>query len=458
MRVVLPPSIACWSTSPCSAWRAGVISCASPEISRVLVCVGHLCECQETGGARALLKELGRAEIEAQETPCLGMCGMGAMGCVEYADGSETLTHGRDQMLDELGIARDEAVECAAEQGADISRILVCTGRMCNREKDGGALLYEALRQQVPEFDVMASPCLGSCGMGSRVCIEYTDGCELTVSGMQATLKKLASSGNGDVSSSGGGRDRSSGGRSGAVSMCADSCAHDEAASVRHESAQRKLEHGVQAAAPRAAHRRAPDAVIACKSDAAHAGLQRGLAAALLSLSLLLASATTATASLPPDTSGTWAIETYLRGQKCSATLMLQPTRAPQSAEETRRGAARYQGVCVEPADGSWVVREGVGGDGTAARLAWRLEYPRQEVYFAFDVEERGGGALGGTGDVYAAPRTDPKAIKRVGDFSARRVSLAWDMQNPVVARFVTEKELPEKEVPDRSTGVQYPF
>ena len=32
------------------------------------------------------------------------MCGMGAMGCVEYKDGSEKLTAGREEMLKELKI------------------------------------------------------------------------------------------------------------------------------------------------------------------------------------------------------------------------------------------------------------------------------------------------------------------------------------------------------------------
>ncbi len=56
---------------------------------------------------------------------------------------------------------------------------------------------------------------------------------------------------------------------------------------------------------------------------------------------------------------------------------------------------------------------------------------------------------------MYAAPRSEPAAIKRVGDFSAKRVSRDWDMRNPVVAKIVTDKELPER---DQSTGVKYPF
>ena len=169
-------------------------------------------------------------------------------------------------------------------------------------------------------------------------------------------------------------------------------------------------------------------------APAAHlASAARGwLGAALLAASL--ASPQLAAAALPPDASGTWAITETRGGQKCTATLMLQPTRLALSAEDLDRGAARYQGVCVDSADGSWLVQEGPD----AARLVWRLEYEKSTVFFAFDVAEAADGALGGNGDVYAAPRADPKAIKRVGNFDARRVSKAYDLRDPIVARRVS--------------------
>ena len=148
-----------------------------------------------------------------------------------------------------------------------------------------------------------------------------------------------------------------------------------------------------------------------------------------------------AAAVLPPDTSGTWAVTETRGGQKCSATLMLQPTRAPQSAAETRRGAARYQGVCVDSADGSWIVQEGV--DDGLPRLAWRLEYEKSTVYFALDLQTSAvDGALAGQGDVFAAPRAEPKALRRVGGFEARRVNREWDLRDAAVARRVTDKVL----------------
>ena len=119
---------------------------------------------------------------------------------------------------------------------------------------------------------------------------------------------------------------------------------------------------------------------------------------------------------------------------------MLQPTRAPQSAEETRRGAVRYQGVCVDSADGSWIVQEGKTLE-SAPRLAWRLEYEKSTVYFALDVEETDG-LLSGRGDVYAAPRADPKSLAKVGGFEAKRVTKDWDLRDARVARVVTDKML----------------
>ena len=138
------------------------------EISRVLVCGGHLCECQGSSGARALLKDLAKAKIDAQETSCLGMCGMGAMGCIEYDDGSEALTHSRDEMLNVLGVDTTIAECPVSPSESELSRILVCTGRMCQRQKNGGAELLNALRKEISEPERLeASPCLGSCGQGS---------------------------------------------------------------------------------------------------------------------------------------------------------------------------------------------------------------------------------------------------------------------------------------------------
>lgn len=169
----------------------GRLGAEAVPISRVLVCCGHLCECQEAGGgARALLKDLGRVGIEAEATPCLGMCGMGAMGCVEYSDGSETLTHSRDAMLETLAVTVADD-ECEAKS-RELSKLLVCTGRVCAREALGGEALLEALRQAIPDSQLAdASPCLGSCGQGARVCLEYSDGCEEVVSGKQAVLEAL---------------------------------------------------------------------------------------------------------------------------------------------------------------------------------------------------------------------------------------------------------------------------
>ena len=169
--------------------------------------------------------------------------------------------------------------------------------------------------------------------------------------------------------------------------------------------------------------------------QAAAAAAARLLGTALLASSLL-GTSPAAHAVLPPEASGTWAITETRAGQKCTATLMLAPSRLAQAAEDLNRGAARYQGVCVDSADGSWLTREGEGD--AAARLAWRLEYDKSTVFFAFDLPETG--ELAGKGDVYAAPRSDPKALRKVGVFDARRVSREWQLRDPAVARRVADK------------------
>ena len=171
---------------------------AGGEIYRVLVCVGHLCECQPDG-AQKLLKELDQNpafDSPVEETVCLGMCGMGAMGCVEYADGSEELTMGREHMLSELNLdaapAKVVPESCAVEEptGSNVQRILVCTGRVCAREKGGGTLLLEALQRDAPSLPCEAAPCMGTCGQGSLMQIEYADGCEETVSSNEQRLSQ----------------------------------------------------------------------------------------------------------------------------------------------------------------------------------------------------------------------------------------------------------------------------
>ena len=67
-------------------------------------------------------------------------------------------------------------------------------------------------------------------------------------------------------------------------------------------------------------------------------------------------------------------------------------------------------------------------------RLAWRLEYEKSTVFFAFDV----GGDMSGKGDIFAVPRAGGK-LARVGNFDAKRVSKEWSLLDPVVARRVTD-------------------
>ena len=123
------------------------------------------------------------------------------------------------------------------------------------------------------------------------------------------------------------------------------------------------------------------------------------------------------------------------------ATLMLQPTKLAQSASDLSRGAARYEGVCVDSADGSWLIQE-ARSEAEEPRLAWRLEYEKSTVFFAVNVASSSGTLQGQSGEVFAAPRNDPKSIRKVGSFDARRVSKEWDLRDPVVARRITDKAL----------------
>ena len=86
-------------------------------------------------------------------------------------------------------------------------------------------------------------------------------------------------------------------------------------------------------------------------------------------------------------------------------------------------------------------MQEGLGEG--PPRLAWRLEYEKSTVYFALDLQtSETDGALNGKGDVFAAPRAEPKAIKRVGGFEAKRVNRDWDLRDAAVAKRVTDKML----------------
>ena len=95
---------------------------------------------------------------------------------------------------------------------------------------------------------------------------------------------------------------------------------------------------------------------------------------------------------------------------KCAGTLTL-------IAEEDRtdRGRASYNGLCVDPATGSFQVQDG--------RLATRFNYEKSAVYYAFPLESGAdGSSLFGNGDILAQPKADPKNLRKVGSFNARKL------------------------------------
>ena len=79
-------------------------------------------------------------------------------------------------------------------ESSDVSRVLVCTSDLCRCQEDerGGAMtvLSELLARDLP-YPVEESACLGSCGIGSVVSVEFSDGKDIIAYGMDETLAEL---------------------------------------------------------------------------------------------------------------------------------------------------------------------------------------------------------------------------------------------------------------------------
>jgi len=94
-------------TRSSSSSTTTVAMVATEEVSRVAVCTGHLCECQEEGGNGSdilqKLKDLNM-DCDVDDAPCLGCCGMGAMVWIEYKDGSDQIVAGMEETIEGLGL------------------------------------------------------------------------------------------------------------------------------------------------------------------------------------------------------------------------------------------------------------------------------------------------------------------------------------------------------------------
>ena len=79
----------------------------------------------------------------------------------------------------------------------DVACVSVCTAELCQCQgdeyADGGAadaLIANLIARQLP-FPVEGSGCLGACGMGTTVAIDYNDGTASLVAGLDQTLTEL---------------------------------------------------------------------------------------------------------------------------------------------------------------------------------------------------------------------------------------------------------------------------
>mmetsp|Transcript_29141 Transcript_29141/g.41005 ORF Transcript_29141/g.41005 Transcript_29141/m.41005 type:complete len:173 (-) Transcript_29141:318-836(-) len=102
------------SSSSSTTTTTTVSMVAAPEeVSRVAVCTGHLCECQEEEGGNGSdilqkLKDLNM-DCDVDDAPCLGCCGMGAMVWIEYKDGSDQIVAGMEETMEGLGLSTGAA-------------------------------------------------------------------------------------------------------------------------------------------------------------------------------------------------------------------------------------------------------------------------------------------------------------------------------------------------------------
>lgn len=87
-----------------------------------------------------------------------------------------------DSSLSETQIASKVAVE----------RVNVCMGELCKcQEGENAETVLADLNARNLNFVVDDAPCLGACGMGAMVSIEYEDGDYALVTGLQETLEAI---------------------------------------------------------------------------------------------------------------------------------------------------------------------------------------------------------------------------------------------------------------------------
>ncbi|CAJ1959502.1 unnamed protein product [Cylindrotheca closterium] len=75
-----------------------------------------------------------------------------------------------------------------------VSSVSVCTAELCNCQEEGlfsGDDILETLKSKNLPYPVEEAPCLGACGGGAMVAIDFEDGSAALVSGIDETLMEL---------------------------------------------------------------------------------------------------------------------------------------------------------------------------------------------------------------------------------------------------------------------------
>mmetsp|Transcript_5044 Transcript_5044/g.8572 ORF Transcript_5044/g.8572 Transcript_5044/m.8572 type:complete len:113 (-) Transcript_5044:95-433(-) len=81
-----------------------------------------------------------------------------------------------------------------SETSVSVSRVLVCTGHLCEAQEEGanGSDIMQRLSGEGAKLPpVEGTPCLGCCGTGAIVCLELNDGTDKILTGLDETLTEL---------------------------------------------------------------------------------------------------------------------------------------------------------------------------------------------------------------------------------------------------------------------------
>ena len=75
----------------------------------------------------------------------------------------------------------------------DVSVVSVCTAELCCCQEEGGSALeiLDNLNSRSLPYPIEEAPCLGACGGGAMVAIDFEDGSAALVSGLTETLSEL---------------------------------------------------------------------------------------------------------------------------------------------------------------------------------------------------------------------------------------------------------------------------